>query len=135
LPTYQQIAPGTSRDLYRPSVPLYSAQNSTLPSRQSSLQPYVNPDIYGRTALRDLLGINECQTVKSGEGLLLPINFCSHSKGFSRNDEEEILQTPTGAKLFLSQGAKKSPDKLNQGLFFGANARILGRLIPICPQN
>jgi hypothetical protein len=115
-----------SRDSYMQAVPLYSAQNNLMPSRQSSVQV----DAYGRTVLRDLLGINECQLPKQGEGLFLPVNFCSHVRG-SKGEDEEILQTPTGSKLYLSPSGKKiTPEKLNQGLFFGANARILARLVP-----
>jgi hypothetical protein len=61
----------------------------------------------------------------------LPVNFCSHVRG-SRSEEEELLQTPGGSKLLLTHAGSKKivPEKLNQGLFFGANARILARLVP-----
>jgi len=126
LPRHQPPSYGASRDSYLQTVPLYSPQNNSLPSRQSSVQC----DVYGRTVLRDLLGINECQQSKQGEGLFLPVNFVSHVRG-ARGEEEEILQTPTGSRLYLSPSGKKiTPEKLNQGLFFGANARILARLVP-----
>ena len=131
LPYQHQLVARTFRDSNLAIVQLYTAQAQ--PSRQSSLQ-YGLPqtDIYGRGAIRDLLGINECQPSRTGEGLLLPINFCSHVRG-SRGEDEEILETPNGSKLYFSRAhssKKITPEKLTQGLFFGANARILARLVP-----
>ena len=63
--------------------------------------------------------------------MYLPVNFISHLRG-SRGEEEEILKTEGGTKLILAQPNRKviQPEKLTQGLFFGANARILARMIP-----
>ena len=49
-----------------------------------------------------------------------------------RSEDEEILCTENGTKLLLSNpnNKKVTPDKLNQGLFLGANARILACIIP-----
>jgi hypothetical protein len=129
-PSLQQYL-GTSRAACLPTLPVYTAQNNTLPTRQTFLPLYANPELYGRSTLKDLLGINECQPPRQGEGLLLPINFCSHVRG--SREEEEILKTPAGSRLFWehsNSNKKITPEKLNQGLFFGANARILARLIP-----
>jgi hypothetical protein len=136
LPTYQSLQ-GTSRDssLQLPSSSL--GHQASLPSRQSLLfLSGSGQSLQAQAHLRDLLGINECALVKSGEGLLLPVNFCSHVRG-SRSEDEELLHTPSGAKLVLSLNGKKLvPEKLNQGLFFGAQARILARMIPnLTPQT
>ena len=85
---------------------------------------------YQQSALKDLLSINDCNSGRQGEPLYLPVNFISHLRG-NRAEEEEILQTPGGSKLYLSQGGRKvQPEKLTRGPFFGANARILPRMIP-----
>jgi hypothetical protein len=96
-------------------------------SRDPSLQSLTEQ--YQRTSQRDNLNINSCNP-RQGEPLYLPVNFCSHLRG-NRCDDEEILRTESGAKLYLSHNSKKlQPEKLTQGLFFAANARILARLVP-----
>jgi hypothetical protein len=127
---------------FQPStVPIYSPSATPYMPGRFNTQTSGNQDHqlqqwsegYQRTALRDLLTINECGQYIANPGeapLYLPINFVSHLRG-NRVDDEEILQTSSGSKLYLSQGSKKiSPDKLTQGLFFGANARIVSRMIP-----
>jgi hypothetical protein len=78
--------------------------------------------------------LNSLPRQSAGEGqLYLPVNFLSHIRGTgsSRTEDEELFKTEGGASLYLSTGGRKvAPEKLNQGLFFGANARILARLIP-----
>ena len=61
------------------------------------------------------------------------MNFISHVRGSSRSQEEELLRTEGGSKITISHGnagRKIDPEKLSQGLFLGANARILSRIIP-----
>jgi hypothetical protein len=140
-PSVNQIPGQQSPTLYQyppPQVqylsPLYAAQHSTsIPTRMSQFSPQQtlqSTEIYHRSALRDLLGINESQPKRTGEGLLLPVNFTSHIRGH-RRDDEEICHTEGGSKLYLStDGRKIKPETLNQGLFVGANVRILARLIP-----
>jgi hypothetical protein len=122
----------SSLPAYAPSVasfvPGRLATNRTL-NQDTRLQSL--SEGYQQSALRDMLAINECGATqnRSGELLYLPVNFISHLRGV-RAEEEEILQTSGGSKLVLSQGRKVSPEKLTSGLFFGANARILARMIP-----
>jgi hypothetical protein len=45
--------------------------------------------------------------------------------------DEELMKTDSGASIYLSHPQSKvQPEKLTQGLFLGANARILARMIP-----
>jgi hypothetical protein len=106
-----------------------SQQNAVFPvTREPNLQTLT--DHYQRSALRDNQNINSCMPNRQGEPLYLPVNICSHLLG-NRSDDEEILRTESGTKLYLSNNSKKLlPEKLTQGLFFAANARILTRLIP-----
>jgi hypothetical protein len=125
---------------YQSPVPIYAPRPAThLPGRLSDTsnvarEQQLQQASYGyqQTALRDLLAINEYNPALNnpGENLYLPVNFVSHLRG-SRNEDEEICQTPTGSKLYLANNPRKlQPEKLTFGLFFGANARILARLIP-----
>jgi hypothetical protein len=122
---YPQLAQGNSRES---CLPIYSAQNSGSASRQNPWSP--STDVFGRNSLKDLLGINDCQQTCLGE-LFLPVNFCSHVRG-SRSEEEELLSTPGGSKLVWTSNSNKkiTPEKLSHGLFLGANARILARIVP-----
>jgi hypothetical protein len=90
---------------------------------------------YQNSVLRDYSNINSIPQMSAGEGqLFLPVNFISHIRGSgSRAEDEELMKTESGASIYLStanSSRKVVPEKLNQGLFFGANARILARLIP-----
>lgn len=140
---------------YNPIQSIYNSGVLQSPAQQTNYSPYLNPlsrhignqsqqfantyqysqihqssDSSQRAALNDIFGVSETQSRRSGEGLLLPVNFTSHIRG-SRSDEEEIAQTPSGTKLFITNNSKKlKPENLNQGLFLGANARILARIIP-----
>ena len=57
----------------------------------------------------------------AGEGLLyLPVNFVSHVCGSGTRDaeDEELLKTESGAKLYLANSPKKiGPEKLTQACF------------------
>jgi hypothetical protein len=101
-------------------------------TRDSGLQQYASR--YQSSAVRDFANLNSCNPYKRpGETLLyLPVNFVSHFRGAGlHGDDEELLKTESGTKLYLSNSPKKlDPEKLNQGLFLGANAIILARLIP-----
>jgi hypothetical protein len=121
---YPHLAQGVSRDA---CLPIYSAQNSSIAGRQTTS----GSDVFGRNTLKDLLGINEYQQSFLGKGLYLPVNFCLHVRG-SRSDEEELLSTPSGSKLVWTSNSNKkiTPEKLSHGLFLGANARILARIVP-----
>jgi hypothetical protein len=47
------------------------------------------------------------------------------------NEDEELLKTEGGTSLYLGNSPREiQPEKLNAGLFLGANARILARIIP-----
>jgi hypothetical protein len=123
------------------SPPLLSGQPS-IPTRMSTAQSvYRDQQLqqhyagYQNSVLRDYSNINGISRMNAGEGqLFLPVNFVSHIRGSgSRSEDEELVKTESGASLYLStsnQSRKVLPEKLNQGLFFGANARILARLIP-----
>jgi hypothetical protein len=131
------------------NIPSYSSplsqvqQQSYLPSRLNTVQSlsrdsYLQDQAVGshQSSLRDNQFLNSCLPVRPGEDLFLPVNFCSHLKGH-RSEDEELACTEGGTKLYLGSGAGKkvTPDKLNQGLFLGANARILSRIIPnITPE-
>lgn len=123
------------------TVPVFSPQRHALIPGRIATTTSINRDPqlqqlaegYQSAAIRDLLTINEYNPSqnRSGEALYLPCNFVSHVRGSSRSEDEELLQTTSGAKLYLSHASKKiQPEKLSYGLFFGANARILARLIP-----
>ena len=63
--------------------------------------------------------------------LAISPNFVSHVRGASRGEDEELLKTEGGTSLYLGNSPRKiTPEKLNAGLFLGANARILARIIP-----
>ena len=117
------------------TVPLYTPQRpSFIPSRLGHTsrdrveQQY--SDAYQSASMHDLLAIND-NNFRSGEALFLPCNFVSHVRGSSRSEDEELLTTVSGAKLYFSNTNRKiQPEKLSYGLIFGANARILARLIP-----
>jgi hypothetical protein len=109
-----------------PFVPGRLANTSTL-SRDHNLQTLASG--YQQSGYQDLLSVNE-YSPRTGEALYLPCNFVSHVRGTSRVEEEELLQTTNGSKLVLSQSKKILPEKLSYGLFFGANARILARIVP-----
>jgi hypothetical protein len=129
---------------YPTSIPSYSppqilsqpsrlVNNQTL-SRDAALQ--ARSTGYQNTVVRDFSGLNAFNPVNSGE-LYLPVNFCSHIRGAgSRQEDEELMSTEGGTKLYLSSNTRKvTHDKLNQGLYLGANARILARIIPnITPE-
>jgi hypothetical protein len=127
---------------YTPTtIPVYSPPSAPyIPGRMATTQTLAqDPRLnylcggYQQSALRDYMSVNDCgQSVnRPGENALyLPINFISHLRGH-RSDDEELFQTPGSSKLILSNSPKKvEPEKLTQGLFFGANARILARMIP-----
>jgi hypothetical protein len=106
-----------------PFVPGRLANTNSL-SRDQHLQTLSAG--YQSHGMHALLGVNEYNP-RTGEALFLPCNFVSHVRGTLRVEEEELLQTTNGTK---SQSKKILPEKLSYGLFFGANARILARLIP-----
>ena len=124
---------------YPSSLPCYSPpqivnQPGRLPTTQTlSRDANLHSQAVGyqNTVLRDLSSLNAYNPRYSGE-LYLPVNFCSHIRGVSsRQEDEELMSTEGGTKLYLANGTRKvTPDKLNQGLFLGANARILARIIP-----
>jgi hypothetical protein len=109
---------------------LNSVPRDSVP-RDSGLLQYTD---YHSASLHDLLSINEHNQnfSRQGESLFLPCNFVSHVRGSTRSEDEELLTTVNGSKLYLSNAnqRKVAPEKLSYGLFFGANARILARLIP-----
>jgi hypothetical protein len=117
------------------TVPLYTPQRASFipsrlgpASREHGGQQY--QDAFQSASMHDLLAIND-NNFRSGEALFLPCNFVSHIRGSSRSEDEELLTTVSGAKLYFSNTPRKiQPEKLSYGLFFGANARILARLIP-----
>ena len=114
------------------SVPTRMSTTQSL-SRDHQLQQHYAG--YQNSVLRDYSNINSIPRLNAGEGqLFLPVNFISHIRGSgSRTEDEELMKTESGASLYLSTSntsRKVVPEKLNQGLFFGANARILARLIP-----
>jgi len=140
-PPYQSLQyPQTRVQSQVPSYtsPLSGIQQAQIPSRQNTLHS-LNRDSYlqsqasgyQQSSYRDNQTLNSCLPVKPGENLFLPVNFCSHLRGH-RTEDEEIMCTENGTKLILSNPNNKkiTPDKLNQGLFLGANARILARIIP-----
>ena len=121
------------------TIPVYQPQRPTfVPSRSSSLPSSRDPrlqqrvDGYQNSGLNDLWNINEYNpAISQGEPLYLPCNFVSHVRGSARADDEELFHSPAGTKIYIANGPKKvQPEKLSYGLFFGANARILARLIP-----
>jgi hypothetical protein len=119
--------------------------SQSVPSRMTTTQslgrdPLLHSQFagYQNSVLRDYSSLNNLSRLPAGEGLLyLPVNFLSHVRGSgSRTEDEELLQTESGAKLYFGSGSRKiGPEKLNQGLFFRANARILARLIPNLSQE
>jgi hypothetical protein len=134
---YQQSLP-SQLPTYLPML----GNHSQIPTRMSTTQS-LNRDLqlqqhyagYQNSVLRDFSNINNIQRSNAGEGqLFLPVNFVSHIRGSgTRTDDEELMKTESGASLYLSTSntpRKVVPEKLNRGLFFGANARILARLIP-----
>ena len=123
------------------TIPIYQPQqHHWIPSRLANTQslgrdPHLQrlADGYQQQSMRDLLSLNEYNPALGYQGeqpLYLPVNFISHLRGH-RNEDEELIKTDGGASLYLGFGNKKiQPDKLTQGLFFGANARILARMLP-----
>jgi hypothetical protein len=118
---------------------LLGTQN--IPSRMNTTQTLARDPMlqsqfagYQNSVLRDFSNINSIPRMPAGEGLLyLPVNFVSHVRGSGSRgaEDEELLKTESGAKLYFANSPKKiGPEKLTQGLFFGANARILARIIP-----
>jgi hypothetical protein len=120
----------TTIPVYSPQRPAFVPSRLTAAVADPSLQQF--GDQYHTASLHDLLTINECNAGvgRQGEQLFLPCNFVSHVRGSTRTDDEELLTTVSGSKLYLSNNRKVAPEKLSYGLFFGANARILARLIP-----
>jgi hypothetical protein len=123
------------------TIPFYSPQrHPCVPGRLANINSLNRnsalcglADGYQQTNFHDLLSINQANPgyCQQGENLYLPCNFVSHVRGSSRAEDEELLSTTNGTKLYFAQGNKKIlPEKLSYGLFFGANARILARLIP-----
>jgi len=115
-----------------PSLPGYSPpQQAQVPSRLSIAQG-ANQSAYHASVLRDYANINALNPRTQGENqLYLPVNFISHIRGSGSHDDEELCKTESGSKIYLANSPRKiQPDKLNQGLFLGANARILARMIP-----
>jgi hypothetical protein len=123
------------------TIPIYAPQqHHWIPSRLANTQslgrdPHLQrlSEGYQQQSMRDLLSLNEYNPSLGFQGeqpLYLPVNFISHLRGH-RNEDEELIKTEGGASLYLGFGNKKiQPDKLTQGLFFGANARILARMLP-----
>jgi hypothetical protein len=148
-PSYSSPQGQVHQQSFAGNIPSYSSplsqvqQQSYLPSRLNTVQSlsrdsYLQDQAVGyhQSSLRDNQFLNSCLPVRPGEDLFLPVNFCSHLKGH-RSEDEELACTEGGTKLYLGSGAGKkvTPDKLNQGLFLGANARILSRIIPnITPE-
>ena len=127
LPSYMPPLLGSQS-----SVPTRMSTTQSLSRDQQLQQHYAG---YQNSVLRDYSNINGICRMSAGEGqLFLPVNFVSHIRGSgSRTEDEELMKTESGASLYLSTSntsRKVLPEKLNQGLFFGANARILARLIP-----
>ena len=137
-PAYQQGYSGQFPSYMPPML----GNQSTIPTRMSTTQSLSRDQQlqqhysgYQNSVLRDYSNINNIARLNAGEGqLFLPVNFVSHIRGSgSRTEDEELMKTESGASLYLSTSntsRKVLPEKLNQGLFFGANARILARLIP-----
>jgi hypothetical protein len=127
-----QLYGNTTVPVYSPQRPSFVPSRLSSTSRDPALQQYT--DSYHTASLHDLLSINEhCPSfARTGDSLYLPCNFVSHVRGSSRSEDEELLTTVSGSKLYLSNSASRKivPEKLSYGLFFGANARILARLIP-----
>jgi hypothetical protein len=117
--------------VYSPQRPAFVPGRLSQTPRDQGLQQY--SDGFQSASLHDLLAINENNFAlnRPGDNLYLPCNFVSHIRGSSRSEEEELLTTVSGSKLYLSSPNRKiQPEKLSYGLFFGANAQILARLIP-----
>jgi hypothetical protein len=121
------------------SLPSYSSPQvnaSQLPSRLSALHAVSlnQSSAYQAALLRDYSSINTLNPRLQGETqLFLPVNFISHIRGsgLHHDDDEELLKTENGSKLYFANESRKvHPDKLNQGLFLGANAQILAVMIP-----
>jgi hypothetical protein len=134
--TSQQLGyPGYQLN-YNQTIPVYSPQrHQNIPSCVSNTQLGRDThqyDGYQISMTNDLFAINQYDPAfQSGEPLFLPCNFISHVRGSARSEDEELFRTSSGTKLYLGQGGMKNkPEKLSYGLFFGANARILARLVP-----
>jgi hypothetical protein len=104
------------------AVPTRMSTTQTL-SRDQQLQHHYAG--YQNSVLKDYSNINSISHLNAGEGqLFLPVNFISHIRGSGRTEDEELMKTESGASLYLSTSntpRKIVPEKLNQGLFFGAN--------------
>jgi hypothetical protein len=149
LPTYSSPLGQVHQQSFAGNIPSYSSPRSQvqhqsyLPSRLNTVQTlsrdtYLQDQAsgYHQSSLRDNQIMNNCLPIRPGEDLFLPVNLFSHLKGH-RSEDEELACTEGGTKLYVGTGAGKkvTPDKLNQGLFLGANARILSRIIPnITPE-
>jgi hypothetical protein len=130
LPSYMPALLGTQNIPSRMSTTQTLARDSMLQSQFAG---------YHNSVLRDYGNINNLPRMPAGEGLLyLPVNFLSHIRGSGTrgSEDEELLKTESGSKLYFAHSPKKiGPEKLTQGLFFGANARILARIIPNLTQE
>ena len=135
-PTNHQLGYSGYQQNYNQTVPIYSPQrHQNIPSRVSNTQLGRDTnqfDGYQSSMTNDLFAINQYDPAfQSGEPLFLPCNFISHVRGSARSEDEELFRTSSGTKLYLGQGGMKNkPEKLSYGLFFGANGRILARLVP-----
>jgi hypothetical protein len=81
--------------------------------------------------LHDLLVLNDCnmQAPTRGEKALLPVNFTSNLRG-TLPDAEETISSSQGTRLVLRTAARRvTPDRLTQGQYFAANARIMAKLV------
>jgi hypothetical protein len=79
--------------------------------------------------LHDLLVLGDCnQAANRGEKALLPVNFTSNLRG-TLPDTEEIMGYGHGTRLVLRTATRRvTPDRLTQGQYFAANARIMAKL-------
>jgi hypothetical protein len=120
-----------------PSFSPYQIPTSNIPGRLATTHslgrdPYLQAQVGGfhNSVLQDWSNLNSLKPQGENQ-LYLPVNFVSHMRGGARSEDEELLKTEAGTSLYLGNSPRKvQPEKLNQGLFLGANARILARIIP-----
>ena len=126
-----------------PNNPPRDVPNNLEPKGLSCLGPQSRPDPAKARReittdyLHDLLVLGDCnsQAPNRGEKALLPVNFTSNLRG-TLPDTEELVGSSFGTRLVLKTAARRvTPDRLTQGQYVAANARIMAKLVAKMTQE
>jgi hypothetical protein len=114
---------GTTSSQQPRSLPCLGNRPAAVPNQRDITTSY----------LHDLLVLGDCNAQATaenrGEKALLPVNFTSNLRGTTPDNEETISQG-FGTRLVLKSAVRRvTPDRLTQGQYFAANARIMAKLV------